>query len=117
MNEALEPYGLYGAQWSVLYILREKGPLTQKELCEYLAVEAPPMTRTTQRLLKQGYIQQNSSSEDKRKKIISLSESVETQFSIWEKAVLKKNEDLVKELTTSSQEELKTILTDWLKQI
>ncbi|WP_421383717.1 MarR family winged helix-turn-helix transcriptional regulator [Bacillus salacetis] len=117
LNEALEPYGLYSAQWSVLYILKEKGTLTQRELCEYLAVEAPPMTRTIQRLLKQGYIQQVSSTEDKRKKFISLSSEAEAQFPIWEKAVLKKNEDLLNDLPLSTQEALRNIVTDWLKQI
>jgi MarR family transcriptional regulator, transcriptional regulator for hemolysin len=117
LNEALEPFGLYSAQWSVLYILREKGTLTQKELCEYLAVEAPPMTRTIQRLLKQGYIQQISSSEDKRKKFISLTDQAEAQFPVWEKAVLNKNEDLVNDLPHSSQEALRSIVSNWLKQI
>jgi MarR family transcriptional regulator, transcriptional regulator for hemolysin len=117
LNEALEPFGLYNAQWSVLYILREKGTLTQKQLSEYLAVEAPPMTRTIQRLLKQGLIQQTASREDKRKKFISLTEKADAQFPVWEKAVLKKNEDLVKELPHPAQEDLKNMLSNWLKQI
>ncbi|MGF2614828.1 MarR family transcriptional regulator [Rossellomorea vietnamensis] len=117
LNEALEPYGLYSAQWSVLYVLRERGTLTQKELSEYLSVEAPPMTRTIQRLLKQGFIQQKSSDEDKRKKYIMLSQEAEAEFPVWEKAVLEKNEELIKELSFSSQENLQSILNEWLKKI
>ncbi|RIW27649.1 MarR family transcriptional regulator [Bacillus salacetis] len=117
LNEALEPYGLFNAQWSVLFVLREKGTLTQKELCEYLAVEAPPMTRTIQRLLKQGYIEQISCKDDKRKKFISLTALAKAHFPLWEKAVLEKNEELVRELPASIRGELKNILTDWLKQI
>jgi MarR family transcriptional regulator, transcriptional regulator for hemolysin len=117
LNEVLEPYGLYNAQWSVLFVLREKGTLTQKELCEYLAVEAPPMTRTIQRLLKQGLIEQISSEEDKRKKFISLTDLAKAHFPIWEKAVLKKNEELIKEIPASLRGEWQNILTAWLKQI
>ncbi|TYR74669.1 MarR family transcriptional regulator [Rossellomorea vietnamensis] len=117
LNEALEPHGLYSAQWSVLYVLREKGTLTQKELGEYLAVEAPPMTRTIQRLLKQGFIQQTLGEEDKRKKYIMLSQEAEAEFPVWEKAVLEKNEELIKKLSSASQESLQKILNEWLKQI
>jgi MarR family transcriptional regulator, transcriptional regulator for hemolysin len=117
LNEALEPFGLYNAQWSVLYILKEKGSLTQRELCEYLAVEAPPMTRTIQRLLKQGWVQQIPASDDKRKKLISLSNEALEKYPVWEKAVLKANEELVKDLPASSQGELQKILTEWIKQI
>lgn len=117
LNEALEPYGLYSAQWSVLYVLREKGTLTQKELSEYLSVEAPPMTRTVQRLLKQGFIQQKLGEEDKRKKYIMLSPKAEAKFPVWEKAVLEKNEELIKKLSSASQENLQNILNEWLKQI
>ncbi|TYS14556.1 MarR family transcriptional regulator [Rossellomorea vietnamensis] len=117
LNEALEPYGLYSAQWSVLYVLREKGTLTQKALSEYLAVEAPPMTRTIQRLLKQEFIQQKSSDEDKRKKYIMLSPKAEAEFPVWEKAVLEKNEELIRKLSSPSQENLQKILNEWLKQI
>ncbi|MGD6966186.1 MarR family winged helix-turn-helix transcriptional regulator [Rossellomorea vietnamensis] len=117
LNEALEPYGLFSAQWSVLYVLREKGTLTQKALSEYLAVEAPPMTRTIQRLLKQEFIQQKSSDEDKRKKYIMLSPKAEAEFPVWEKAVLEKNEELIRKLSSPSQENLQKILNEWLKQI
>ncbi|EDL63512.1 hypothetical protein BSG1_13486 [Bacillus sp. SG-1] len=45
--------------------------MIQKESCENLVVEAPPMSHTIQRI-KQGYSQQMAGKEDKRKKFISL---------------------------------------------
>lgn len=112
LNEALEPFGLYNAQWSVLYVLKEKGTLTQKELCEYLAVEAPPMTRTIQRLGKQGYVEQRSG-EDKRKKYIQLSSKAAEEFPVWEEAVLKANDKVLTLLPEHSQEVLQQLISEW----
>src|SRR6478735_8211255 len=85
LNEALKPLGLYGSQWSVIFVLKTKGSLTQKELCEYLFVEAPPMTRTIQRLVKQGYVRQVPG-KDKREKYIQLTEEAVKEFPKWEHA-------------------------------
>lgn len=116
LNEALEPFGLYSAQWSVLYVLKEKGTLTQKELCDYMAVEAPPMTRTIQRLSKLGYIQQNIG-EDKRKKYIELSDKALEEFPKWEETVLKLNQKMVENLTESAQNDLRQLISGWIKHI
>ncbi|TCN18831.1 MarR family winged helix-turn-helix transcriptional regulator [Mesobacillus foraminis] len=112
LNEALEPFGLYNAQWSVLFVLKEKGTLTQKELCEYLAVEAPPMTRTIQRLVKQGYVEQQAGV-DKRKKHIQLTAKAVGEFPAWEAAVLEANEKVLKLLPENSQEALQQIISEW----
>ncbi|SEN87163.1 DNA-binding transcriptional regulator, MarR family [Mesobacillus persicus] len=113
LNEALEPFGLYNAQWAVLYVLKANGALTQKELCEYLAVEAPPMTRTIQRLMKQGYIDQRTGL-DKRKKFIHLTSKAESEFPKWEKAVLEANQVLITSLPKGSQDAIYSILSEWL---
>ncbi|GAA0327344.1 MarR family transcriptional regulator [Bacillus carboniphilus] len=117
LNITLQPYGLYSAQWSVLYVLRTKGTSTQSELCEYLAVEAPPMTRLIQRLVKQGYVSQVTSERDKRVKYIQLSEKAIKEFPIWEKAVLDMNESLVRNFPEDSQEKLAALIKNWLTQL
>ncbi|MDP4155511.1 MAG: MarR family transcriptional regulator, partial [Bacillota bacterium] len=58
LNDELKKHGLYHAQWSVIFTLKNKGSLTQKQLCEYLSIEAPPLTRTIQRLVKLDYVRQ-----------------------------------------------------------
>jgi len=116
LNEALEPFGLYSAQWAVLFVLKEKGTLTQKELCQYLAVEAPPMTRTVQRLLKQEYIEQHSG-QDKRKKYIHLSTKALKEFPKWEAVVNKANRALLTSFPEYSQQELQSLITEWLGYI
>lgn len=116
LNEALKPLGLYGAQWSVIFVLKTKGSLTQKELCEYLFVEAPPMTRTIQRLVKQGYVRQVPG-KDKREKLIQLTDLALTMFPEWERTVLETNQSLLKHLPGQTQEELFHLQKSWLEQL
>lgn len=116
LNEALKPYGLYSAQWSVLFVLNTKGSITQKELCEYLFVEAPPMTRTIQRLVKQGYVKQIPG-QDKREKYIQLTEEAVKEFPKWEHAVSKCNQALLMDFPETSQQELVSLQSVWLKQL
>lgn len=116
LNEALKPWGLYSAQWAVIFVLKKEESLTQKELCDYLFVEAPPMTRTVQRLVKQGYVRQVPG-KDKREKHIQLTEQALKQFPNWEDAVEKVNQVLLKDLPVASQEELFKLQKGWLKQL
>jgi MarR family transcriptional regulator, transcriptional regulator for hemolysin len=116
LNEALKPLGLYGSQWSVIFVLKSKGSLTQKELCEYLFVEAPPMTRTIQRLVKQGYVLQVPG-KDKREKLIQLTDVALKMFPEWEKTVIQTNQTLMKHFPETSQEELFHLQKSWLQQL
>lgn len=116
LNEELNKHGLYHAQWSVIYTLKTKGSLTQKQLCEYLAVEAPPLTRTIQRLVKQDYVIQIQG-KDRREKYIELTDKALKEYPNWEKAVLDLNETLLNPLKSSTQQELYELLHTWLKQL
>jgi MarR family transcriptional regulator, transcriptional regulator for hemolysin len=113
LNETLEPFGLYSSQWSVLYVLKTKGTLTQKQLCDYLAVEAPPMTRTIQRLLKQGLIEQIHG-KDRRAKYIRLSPKSIEEYPLWEHAIAKMNHTLISQFPIDSQEELYRLINSWI---
>ena len=116
LNEALSPMGLYGSQWAVIFVLKTKGSLTQRELCDYLFVEAPPMTRTIQRLVKQGYVRQVSG-KDKRAKYIELTEEALKLYPEWESVVNEVNQTLLRHIPEKSQEGLLTLQNSWLKQL
>ncbi|NMD69950.1 winged helix DNA-binding protein [Bacillus sp. DNRA2] len=116
LNEALLPYGIYGAQWSVLFVLKEKGTLTQKELCDYLSVEAPPMTRTIKRLTDQGYVAYENRT-DRRKKYITLTPKALESFPLWEKAVTKMDDTLIQSLPESARQELSALIAKWLREL
>lgn len=115
-NEVLKPMGLYGSQWAVIYVLKKNGSLTQKELSDYLFVEAPPMTRTIQRLVKQGYVRQVPG-QDKREKHIQLTDEALKQYPHWEQAVTELNQTLLKQLPKASQEELYNLQNYWLTKL
>ncbi len=112
VNEELKAFGLYSAQWSVLYVLNAKQSLTQKDLCKYLSVEAPPMTRTIQRLVKQGYVKQIPG-EDKREKYIELTETALKEYPKWEAAIFRTNNDLLDHFPEPSQKELFHLIQQW----
>ncbi|HYK73236.1 MAG TPA: MarR family transcriptional regulator [Pseudoneobacillus sp.] len=116
MNEELKPFGLYSAQWTVIYVLKTKGSLTQKELCQYLSVEAPPMTRTIQRLVKQGYVKQVQG-EDKREKHIQLTDIALTNYPQWEQAITHLHQSLLAVLPEPSQQELSKLLNGWFQKL
>ncbi|MFP5105800.1 MarR family winged helix-turn-helix transcriptional regulator [Neobacillus sp. C211] len=116
LNEALKPLGLYGSQWSVIFVLKTKGYLSQKELCDYLFVEAPPMTRTIQRLVKQGYVIQ-APGKDKREKLIQLTDVALKMFPEWERRVFETNQLILKHFPETSQEELLNLQKSWLQQL
>lgn len=112
LNEAIKPFGLYSAQWAVIFVLKSKGTLTQRELCEYLSVEAPPMTRTIQRLMKQGYVSQSQGT-DRREKHIQLTDDALKQYPIWEKSVNAFHQSLLRGLSLTDQQELFHLLQRW----
>lgn len=116
LNEALKPLGLYSAQWAVIYVLKNKGSLTQKELCDYLFVEAPPMTRTIQRLVKQGYVTQVPG-KDKREKHVQLTELANQEYLNWEHIVNSVNHELMRDFPIESREQLVKLQKSWLQQI
>ncbi|MCM3765936.1 MULTISPECIES: MarR family winged helix-turn-helix transcriptional regulator [Bacillaceae] len=117
LNEALKPTGLYGSQWAVIFVLKEKSSLTQKELSEYLAVEAPPMTRTIQRLVKQGYVKQVPGQHDKREKRVELTDEALARYPEWERIVKEVNKALLNGLSEEKQKELLQLQKGWLEQL
>jgi MarR family transcriptional regulator for hemolysin len=116
LNEALKPFGLYSAQWAVIFVLKKKGSLTQKELCDYLFVEAPPITRTIQRLVKQGYVSQVPG-KDKREKHVQLTAIALEEYPNWEKIVNDVNQELLRNFPKDSQENLLELQKNWLQHI
>lgn len=73
VNEALKDYGLYSAQWSILFCLKRFGSLTQTEIWQYLNVEAPTVTRTLVKLEQRNFIIRKEG-KDKRERIVELTE-------------------------------------------
>ncbi|UYZ11614.1 MarR family transcriptional regulator [Brevibacillus sp. WF146] len=84
LNERLTPLGLFAAQWAVVVRLLE-GPATQTELCQYLCVEAPTMTRTLARMEQAGWIERHCGA-DKRERRVALTEKARAMADEWMRA-------------------------------
>ncbi|MFD0770152.1 MarR family winged helix-turn-helix transcriptional regulator [Bacillus sp. CGMCC 1.60114] len=85
-NERVSPTGLYSAQWAVIFKLHQTGSCTQTELCHYLNVESPTMTRTLTRMESIGWILRKEGT-DRREKLISLSETAIAMIPTWQEEV------------------------------
>lgn len=82
LNEKIAPLGLYSSQWGIILYLYEKNQCTQIELCQYLGVEAPTITRTLTRMEEMGLVIRNAG-KDKRERIIKLTEKAYEMFPKW----------------------------------
>lgn len=110
LNEQLSPLGIYSSQWTVIYYLKRNGPATQAELCAYLSVEAPTMTRTINRLELAGWVIKTAG-RNKREKLIELTDLAIEQFPIWKAAVDSFESKIMNGITEIDQTNAEDILT------
>lgn len=70
----LQEHGITVAQWSVLVVLWEVDGLTQKELCERVTVDAATLSRTIDRMERDGLVTRVRSETDRRQVHVNLTE-------------------------------------------
>lgn len=109
VNEALKEFDLYSSQWSILFTLKKFGPMTQKGIWQYLNVEAPTVARTVQRLEESGWVVREEG-EDKRERIVHLSERAESQVAGIEERIREVEEGLLAPLSEGEQQQLMKLL-------
>lgn len=66
LGEGLQKHGVSVAQWAVLVVLWEADGLTQKQLSERVAVETPTLSRTIDRMERDGLVTRKRSDADRR---------------------------------------------------
>ena len=74
LGEGLQKHGVSVAQWMVLVVLWEANGLTQKELSEHVAVETATLSRTIDRMERDGLVTRERSAEDRRQVHVRLTE-------------------------------------------
>jgi len=109
VNQPLKEHGLYTSQWSILFCLHEFGTMTQKEIWTYLNVEAPTVTRTVKRMEESGWIERTQG-DDKRERIIVLTEEAKVKFSEIEASVETIERTLLQHFTEQEKEQLYELL-------
>jgi Transcriptional regulators len=85
LNEKISPLGLYSSQWGIAVYLHKKKECTQIELCKYLGVEAPTITRTLARMEEMGLVIRTEG-KDKRERHIKLTEKAYEMYPKWYEA-------------------------------
>ena len=109
VNEALKDFGLYSAQWSILYSLQQFGEMTQTEIWQYLHVEAPTVTRTLMKLEQRKLIIRKEG-KDKRERIVQLTEKGLFLIPEIEAKVEEVEERLLQSLSAEEVHELTRLL-------
>ncbi|KZL90311.1 MarR family winged helix-turn-helix transcriptional regulator [Clostridium magnum] len=103
LNEKISPLGLYSSQWGIVVYLHKKGECTQIELCKYLGVEAPTITRTLARMEEMGLVIRREGN-DKRERHIKLTEKAYEMYPKWYEAAKRIELEAINNI---SKEELK----------
>ncbi len=109
LNDVLNDYGLYRAQWSILHYLAKNESATLVELAHYLRVEKPTITRTITRLENIGYLA-HIPGKDRREKRVEMSESGATLYVEVRKAVDLLEEGILSGISVEQQQETTRIM-------
>ncbi|MFE8699878.1 MarR family winged helix-turn-helix transcriptional regulator [Cytobacillus sp. FJAT-54145] len=108
-NEVLQKYGLFSSQWTILYVLSEKGPMTQMDISDYIKVEAPTVTRTLTRLEESGWIVRKPG-KDKREKTVELTEMAKNKYPIVKQSIMEFEQEFIVQLSQQEQQQLLNLL-------
>lgn len=109
LNEVLKKHELFSSQWTILFCLSLNGSMTLTQIWRYLSVEAPTVTRTVTRLEKLGWVIRVPG-EDKREKIVHLTEMAKERLPNIERSILAFEEEMVGNLSKGEQEQLMELL-------
>ena len=74
LGDGLQKHGVTVAQWMVLVVLWETDGLTQKELSQRVAVETATLSRTVDRMERDGLVTRDRSDVDRRQVHVRLTE-------------------------------------------
>lgn len=109
VNNRLSDHGLYASQWSIIFCIERFGPMTQTAIWKYLNVEAPTVTRTLSRMEKNGWIVRKQGN-DKRERVIELTEEAEQKFLAVRQTMDKFEQDILVDLSTEEKQQLQLLL-------
>lgn len=71
----LSDVGITEQQWRVLRVLQEAGPLEPTQIAEQACLLLPSLTRILQKLEDKTFIERRQSRDDKRKQIVSVTDT------------------------------------------
>ena len=109
LNEKISPLGLYSSQWGIVLYLHEKKQCTQVELCKYLGVEAPTVTRTLARMEEMGLVIRTEG-KDKRERNIELTEKAYDRYTKWYETAISIELEAINNISKEEMEQFNNTL-------
>ena len=109
LNEKISPLGLYSSQWGIVLYLHEKKQCTQIELCKYMGVEAPTVTRTLARMEEMRLVIRTEG-KDKRERKIELTEKSNEMFTQWYDAAISVELEAINNISEEEVEQFNNTL-------
>jgi DNA-binding MarR family transcriptional regulator len=108
INAVLKQYGLNMTQWIILGRLREKKMgLRTTDLAQFIHVEVPLITMVSQPLLGRGLIDSSKTMQDKRAKLLKLTDRAVELMDVVESRLQQQMQGILKDV---SSQELNTYL-------
>ncbi|WP_036098390.1 MarR family winged helix-turn-helix transcriptional regulator [Listeria floridensis] len=72
LSRSLAEYQVTPEQWTVLNIIEQKAPISQKQLAEFAEKDAPTINRIIDVLLRKKLVIRNTDAQDRRKTLLHL---------------------------------------------
>ncbi len=110
-NRQVREFGLTRTQWQVLYRLKHEDGQTQTDLADSLFMAKPPLGRVLDRLEEQGWVVRKDDPNDRRAKLVYLTEKFTPLLAPMEKAVNNICEIAVEGLSKSDRQKLNDLMT------
>lgn len=109
LNLALKEYGLFAAQWTVIYCIYQNGEMTLTQIWRYLNVEAPTVTRTVNRLEQMGWLETREG-KDRREKYVMLTANALSRLAEIQKTIIQFENESLQGLSKEEEELLMALL-------
>ncbi len=107
----LAPLGLTHPRWTALWKLRRMGDaISQKHLAESLEIELPSLMRTLGQLEEQGLVTRVNCEQDKRVRIVYLTEAGRQLITQLESRIVAIRAELLRDITAEQLEIFETVL-------
>lgn len=107
LNDALAPYGITYRQFQVLAWLVHEGEMSQHQLAERMTIEPPTLVGLLDRMQREGWIERECCTEDRRRKWVRLSKAAEP---VWGKVVSCLREARAEATKNMTEDEVATLL-------
>jgi len=115
MDTSLSPFGLTGAQFTILRRIAEGAANTAAELCRILQYDTGSMTRMLDRLEEKGAIVRQRSPDDRRVVNIQLTESGAEQYPKLREEVRRAVDTMFSSLSADELQQLRGLLSRLLR--